>query len=491
MGILREEDGAIINLTLAELEEMITAAALPIGQKYYVTDKDWLLYANTPSTMKPVSGSLHIFNGQTLPTGVEPDVLLIDTGIIDWDISALGTPLVVDVPLNYSAIMAHIDVIYNSDVVTFTYNTAPIGFEDVSTSSIFSVTLEKYLNVLGCSFGSSVFVVGDKVRFLIEFQRSELSVPIPVPQIVSAEVDEMGQIIVTMDSDFNTYTQDITVISSIQGSCFDSIGDMPDERTIYIYASSPVVYGETILLSMASGAIKNTWGGLLAEVVDYPVVNNVPEPEYLHFVSAEAVSDSDIIIVCDKEPLEISGDLFIYVNSSEVSVSDIEFTGNEIRIHGINPIINPNDVVTLSSARNQIVAVGGIIKNDHIVNFPVVNNSIPTFELQTTTENYSFLDGGDYTVIRGILNTVVDFSGWVLDMSKIHIVYTGAGTLNASVNNILDSSTGKLRINLNGLHNNAVVGGLVYVRLDLGAITKPNGDISRALVTTEQPFDVL
>ena len=83
-------------LTSAELDALIGSEALERGNYYYDTDKDWYLIAISPSKLIPVSGRLTITNGDTLPTGIEPDVLLVDTGVIDYDISeSTGTPIAV------------------------------------------------------------------------------------------------------------------------------------------------------------------------------------------------------------------------------------------------------------------------------------------------------------------------------------------------------------------------------------------------------------
>lgn len=89
-------------LTSEELDALIGSEALERGNYYYDTDKDWYLIAISPSKLIPVGGRLTITNGDTLPTGIEPDVLLVDTGVISTDISsATGTPLPFSTPTGY------------------------------------------------------------------------------------------------------------------------------------------------------------------------------------------------------------------------------------------------------------------------------------------------------------------------------------------------------------------------------------------------------
>lgn len=179
-------------LTLAELQA-IQSNNLPIGQQYYVTDKQWLLYVDSPTVLKPVKGSLHIFNGETLPEGIEPDVLFIDTGIVDWDINGdTGTPL---------------------SITTFEKYQFPISVEILGTGSANNFGIFSYYGMFYTdsniypnvsykfpnnnladtdNYPISAIITqdnlgnGNSCRYILEFHRSELSFPIPAPHNVPA-----------------------------------------------------------------------------------------------------------------------------------------------------------------------------------------------------------------------------------------------------------------------------------------------------------------
>lgn len=68
-------------LTLAQLETLIAAEGVVFGRNYKVTDKNWLLTGIASNKLVDFAGQgITILNGETLPTGVEPNVLFIDTG---------------------------------------------------------------------------------------------------------------------------------------------------------------------------------------------------------------------------------------------------------------------------------------------------------------------------------------------------------------------------------------------------------------------------
>ena len=91
-------------ITSAELDALIGSEALERGNYYYDTDKDWYLLAISPSKLIPVGGKLTINNGDTLPTGIEPEILLVDTGVITIASEiggAIETPCEITIPSGY------------------------------------------------------------------------------------------------------------------------------------------------------------------------------------------------------------------------------------------------------------------------------------------------------------------------------------------------------------------------------------------------------
>lgn len=273
------------DILLADLETLISGSLLVVNNVYHVTDKDWWLRAVTTSVLKPVSGSLHIFNGETLPTGVEPDVLLIDTGIIDYDISTeTGSPITVYNPLGYTQAHGVLECLtYTSGVTSISYRGANL-FNETTEIGIYPpwydwVTVSPFTQ--NYELSATGVSPNDSIRVIIEFWRSELSTLIPVPHIVSAETNEDGTyIIISTNNVLPSGQSPVSAILKKNSIVISNdeilVGDVGHEMEItWSHGSTPFINGDIITFSL-SGNIKNIWGGLLEAVTDYPVVNNVP-----------------------------------------------------------------------------------------------------------------------------------------------------------------------------------------------------------------------
>lgn len=164
----------ITQVTLAQLNALIAGSATTWnnnywGTQFYVTDKDWLLHAYKNNICKPVSGRLTIMNGNTLPTGIEPDVLLVDTGVIDYDISEGYT---LTTPSGY---------LYNSGYMKITNSDGDINsvnffgiqsFDGLSTGEITVLSyIEKYYQFLLplVAYGITPSIT---LQVIIEFHKS-------------------------------------------------------------------------------------------------------------------------------------------------------------------------------------------------------------------------------------------------------------------------------------------------------------------------------
>lgn len=90
----------VTDLTFAELEILVAANGLEEGLQYKVTDKDWLLLATSNSALIVVSKILNINNGETIPSFIDVDEILIltETIIIDEVLKYVETVIV---PINY------------------------------------------------------------------------------------------------------------------------------------------------------------------------------------------------------------------------------------------------------------------------------------------------------------------------------------------------------------------------------------------------------
>lgn len=75
--------GGIIDLTQEDFDALVVAEEIVLGQAYNITDANFgVLFGASATTVKPLGGRMTIQNGDTLPAGIEPDVLMVDTGVI-------------------------------------------------------------------------------------------------------------------------------------------------------------------------------------------------------------------------------------------------------------------------------------------------------------------------------------------------------------------------------------------------------------------------
>jgi len=171
------------DLTLAALQSLILAETLERGLLYNVTDKTgWLLVANSSSTLVPLRGSLTITNGDTLPTGIEPDVLFVDTGVIDTDITLeTGTALDLVIPNNYFPMV----LIGRATVNTYPFILVFSGVTDYSDS--LNIEFSGYTGVMRFNYNfdadmsaneyklksNSAYLKDDTCQAIIEFHRSQ------------------------------------------------------------------------------------------------------------------------------------------------------------------------------------------------------------------------------------------------------------------------------------------------------------------------------
>ena len=106
-----------LTLTLAQLEAKIAAETIVTGAIYKITDTGWLLLGTGTNTLTDADDTLTLANGDTLPTGVEPDTLLIDTGVLTGDYS--GSSYRIEPPLGYFPVYA--DLISYIELTDFNF----------------------------------------------------------------------------------------------------------------------------------------------------------------------------------------------------------------------------------------------------------------------------------------------------------------------------------------------------------------------------------
>jgi len=411
-----------IELTLAELQALqfadyptnTEANDLAVGQQYYLTDKEWLLYVHTPTVLKPVKGSLHIFNGETLPDGIEPDVLLIDTGVVTEDISQdTGTTLPIILSIGYLPKQIFFETMDSDDglelVNAFGQSVGGITIGNGISSVDFPIGDGQITGWNGQLDVNTIWIngvgIGDsKVRIIIEFHRSELSVPIPVPHIVSAETMNRYFILTYSNDVFDTspYYSDFEVKVNGNVESASDTASLSANQTAISFDSYVFKYGDVITVSVASGNVKNTWGGLLAEVVDYPVVNNVllTKPQ---FSGAEITDEGTFLYAYFDSPLKGNYDLAshvtVKVNGVEYGVVEAYVDGDGeqgigVSLTGESFELAGNDVITVSIDGECVQGMNGAYL-DELVNQAVTNGIYWKYAGQLTV-GYSDFEGDDH-----------------------------------------------------------------------------------------------
>lgn len=98
----------VTEVTLAQLEALVAANGLNDGLQYRILDTniDWLLVADSNSTLKSAIGVINITNTIVLPAYIIAPIALIVCGNITTDIS--GTAFEVVVPANFIPTLAYI-----------------------------------------------------------------------------------------------------------------------------------------------------------------------------------------------------------------------------------------------------------------------------------------------------------------------------------------------------------------------------------------------
>jgi hypothetical protein len=109
----------VTDVTKDELDALVAANGLNEGLQYKVTDKGWVLIANSNNTLKSLDDILIINNGDTIPEYIIFTTLIVDTGEITADITIPGIEIVVD-RSKYIPKLAIINVIYNDDLLHVT-----------------------------------------------------------------------------------------------------------------------------------------------------------------------------------------------------------------------------------------------------------------------------------------------------------------------------------------------------------------------------------
>jgi hypothetical protein len=91
----------VTEVTFAQLEAVVAENGLNEGLQYKVTDKDWLLVATSQNTLKAATGRLYTNNDVVDMSFIFADDIIIEVAIVGDITYGTGTPLAVNIPLDY------------------------------------------------------------------------------------------------------------------------------------------------------------------------------------------------------------------------------------------------------------------------------------------------------------------------------------------------------------------------------------------------------
>ena len=129
----------VAELTKAELDALVAANGLNEGLQYKVTDKNWLLLAKSENMLLSVKKYLSLNRTESVPEYIDSEFIMIDTGVIDTDISVVENYLLVDTDIsNYIADFCILDFVNYSDSISnliifevFDLSTIDISYKSV------------------------------------------------------------------------------------------------------------------------------------------------------------------------------------------------------------------------------------------------------------------------------------------------------------------------------------------------------------------------
>lgn len=332
--MISAQTNSTVEITSADLDLLIATNSIEVSTQYFVPEKEWLLIGISTNKVKPISGKLHLFNGEQLPTGIEPDVLIIDSGIVDRNISVEGIEVIA--PENYLLKSYVVDKFFAD-----ASNHSIAGMSSIvplTGIGLFHVNMDaSYKKVSPYELiGSANTTPG--IRVFFEFHKYNVSYSIPIPQLLSAGTNETGtSIILTFDGEVTNISlvDDMLIYIGAQEYSIEDATTVDNlQWTITLDPLAPVVNDQEVYITIPDGAITGKLGGAISEIVAYPVANNVPSSQTaptIGVATISAITDESFTIASLITPnggttvvtLEY-GRKFLYENSISFPLSPIE-----------------------------------------------------------------------------------------------------------------------------------------------------------------------
>jgi len=247
-------------------------AALDVYKRhvYHITDTDW--YVTAISTTVATIESLHLFlNRDSIPSGIQPKVVYVDTGYCMLDL--VSSPIELPLLPNYYPVQ-----------LLFTSNTEITDFvlkEIVSAKILISLAVldgEGVMNIpvdtelvitpSQLSFSASAIdTITDKYRLVFKFERY-VPVDVPTSEIDSVSATAENRIIILFSSPVDNATD--VLFYTVKYDDVEkniSLVEKIDTMEYRLTMDTPMVDGVTVEVTLDS-VITNIWGGQITNLVN-------------------------------------------------------------------------------------------------------------------------------------------------------------------------------------------------------------------------------
>lgn len=233
---------------------------------------------------------MKLYIGQSLPATAKPQRLLIDSGLCTQDITPAGNPLTFQAPDEYYFVGAWIwakkqmtgALILNAPSYICTQLAdIPDGiliFQPFVFNAFDVVNNDLKGSLKGeMSFTAATQNVDGQFRMIAIFERYPADDALPVSTVSSIVMHPDGYLIITfsdnIDANIVTQSEYTLTINGVEDAIDEITRDT--ESVIHLVPDTVIQAGDEVRLSIASGVLKNRWGGDIVAVDTVLVVNTV------------------------------------------------------------------------------------------------------------------------------------------------------------------------------------------------------------------------
>lgn len=275
--------------------ETPTITPLDKGREFYNTadNRRWTTkYVNGVLTLHEIRADapMKIYIGQSLPTGAKPQRLLIDSGLSTQDITAGGNPLAFQAPAKYQFVgawmwskeeMTGVLILNKASYICTQLATLPAELT-IFQPFVFNAFDIANNDLKGSMEGGMGLTAASQnqdgqFRMIAIFERFPDDDELPTSTVVSAVMDPTGYLIITFSDDMAasvvTKAEYTLTINGVEDAIDEITKDT--ESAIHLVPDTAIAAGDEVRLSIASGVVKNRWGGDIVPIDTVLIVNTV------------------------------------------------------------------------------------------------------------------------------------------------------------------------------------------------------------------------